>query len=144
MRLVEELRLPSAGSPSVDALELPPAALEAYDKAVREEEGDRNYGDQEIPCHYLGGHAQPIQDPPEWSAALNINGVNTGNRVDWRAPGIREIIATAPDLRLLLQVDSDDLMNVMWGDTGRLYLLMYEADLKAQAYDRAWCVLQCG
>jgi uncharacterized protein YwqG len=43
--------------------------------------------------------------------------------------------------RLLLQLDSDDAW--MWGDCGRLYFWVHEADLARGDFSRAWMVLQC-
>lgn len=37
---------------------------------------------------------------------------------------------------------STTVPDMEWGDTGRLYFWVREADLQAGALDRAWCILQ--
>ena len=49
----------------------------------------------------------------------------------------------AADWRLLLQLDSDDGVDFMWGDAGVLYFWIREADARAMRFDRVWLVLQC-
>lgn len=68
--------------------------------------------------------AEPIQDPMEADCA-RITG--TSSEEAWR---------------LLLQLDWDPAADMEWGDTGRLYFWVREADLQAGALDRAWCILQ--
>jgi uncharacterized protein YwqG len=89
------------------------------------------------PIHRVWGHAQHIQDPPEF-----------GTRVKHYAPFRLVGRETRPeDWFLLLQLDSDYWPKVhhgaMWGDLGRLYFLMHRADLKARRFSRAQCTLQC-
>ncbi len=49
----------------------------------------------------------------------------------------------AADWELLLQVDSDDRADMMWGDVGRLYFLMRSQDLESREFEKAWLVFQC-
>ena len=71
------------------------------------------------PAHQVGGHARDIQAPME--PELQPEG-------DWR---------------LVLQVDSDDELGMMWGDLGRLYLWARTEDLAAGRFDRFRLRLQC-
>jgi uncharacterized protein YwqG len=48
-----------------------------------------------------------------------------------------------PDWQLLWQIDSDDAAGFMWGDVGRLYLLIRDVDLAAGRFDRIALVMQC-
>lgn len=45
--------------------------------------------------------------------------------------------------RLLLQIDTDGAPNTDWGDTGRIYFLIREADLMRRDFSSTWAVLQC-
>ena len=44
---------------------------------------------------------------------------------------------------LLLQLDSYEATGMMWGDCGRLFFMMRQADLLSRKFDEAWLVLQC-
>ena len=45
---------------------------------------------------------------------------------------------------LLLQVDSNEDIGMMWGDCGRLYLWITDEDLAAKNFENSWLILQCG
>jgi uncharacterized protein YwqG len=45
--------------------------------------------------------------------------------------------------RLLLQVDSDDDVGVMWGDAGVIYYWVEADAARAGRFDNAWLILQC-
>ena len=49
--------------------------------------------------------------------------------------------ATAAEWVLLWQIASSD--DIMWGDSGYLYVWIRRDDLAAQRFDRAHVVLQC-
>ncbi|HEX6469366.1 MAG TPA: YwqG family protein [Streptosporangiaceae bacterium] len=44
--------------------------------------------------------------------------------------------------RLLLQLDSDERLGWLWGDTGFVYFSARAADVRAGALDRSWLILQ--
>jgi uncharacterized protein YwqG len=68
-----------------------------------------------LPKHQIDGWAQPIQDSLEKPEAS----------------------------KLLLQLDSDESLDWMWGDVGSLYFMIQESDARARDFSKAWCVLQC-
>jgi uncharacterized protein YwqG len=84
--------------------------------------------------HKLLGHPEPIQDAMETECATVTNGIHRGD-----AKG-----ATKYDWRLLMQVDTDDAANMMWGDAGMLYFWIRDQDLRARRFDKTWMILQCG
>jgi uncharacterized protein YwqG len=47
------------------------------------------------------------------------------------------------DWILLLQIDSDNTFDFMWGDLGTLYFLIHQADLKTQDFSNVWCIADC-
>jgi len=54
--------------------------------------------------------------------------------------GITEGYAVSGDLMLLLQISSDDLPEMMWGDTSSLYYCISKQDLLAKQFDKIICV----
>jgi uncharacterized protein YwqG len=96
------------------------------------------------PSHQLGGNPEAIQGPMEAECSLASNGIYCGSAF---LPGaeevIRELERRASEWRLLLQVDTDDDLGMMWGDCGRLYYWIREEDLLQRAFERAWLILQC-
>jgi uncharacterized protein YwqG len=94
---------------------------------------------QHGPRHQIGGFPFPIQDDQmEQECQLASNGVYCHN--DPRAEQLRE---GAKEWRLLLQMDSDDEVDVMWGDGGMLYFWVREEDAKNKRFDRTWVTWQC-
>jgi hypothetical protein len=95
------------------------------------------------PDHRVGGHPDWIQGDDREEAALTAVGGSAGTPEAAAAARAKLAPGAAKEWRLLWQVDTDDDAGFMWGDAGRLYLLMRDADLKAKRFDRAWLVLQC-
>jgi uncharacterized protein YwqG len=89
--------------------------------------------------HRLLGHPDPIQGDMQLECQLASNGIDYGDE-DPRTDVLR---AGATGWRLLLQVDSDEDVGMMWGDVGRLYYWLRREDLAAGAWDAAWLILQC-
>ena len=93
-------------------------------------------------AHRFLGQPDPIQGDMQLECPFASNGVYVGtpegyDSVDGLSrPG-------AADWRLLLQIDSDDTADMMWGDAGRLYWWIREADLTAGKWNAVWLVLQC-
>jgi uncharacterized protein YwqG len=49
----------------------------------------------------------------------------------------------AHDWRLLLQLDSDPALDVMWGDAGRIFFWIPEDAPLGRRFDETWLSLQC-
>ncbi len=65
---------------------------------------------------------------------------------DLNMPGSKTWYAAAKNARrwrLLLQLDSDDNANMMWGDLGMLYFCLSEESLAARRFDDGVVILQC-
>lgn len=80
-------------------------------------------GDPNSVIHRLFGHGQWIQ-----------------------SEGCDEDAEDEARLRLLLQIDSDDGPNGpgwMWGDAGRLYVMITDADLAKRRFGEVQCTLEC-
>lgn len=97
-----------------------------------------------FPAHQVGGYANPIQgDDMELEAQLVSNGIYCGDPEGYQSPRAQELKGGAEDWRLLLQLDSDDDVAMMWGDGGRLYFWIREQDARRTDFSNVWMVLQC-
>lgn len=90
------------------------------------------------PLHMLGGHADPEQDAVEYELAYGSLRA-AGEHVDYGSPAVT---ALASQWRLLLQVDSDDDADMMWGDVGKIYFMIKPADLEARRFGEIRLSLQ--
>lgn len=88
-------------------------------------------------AHKLLGHANAIQGEMALQCELESQNVKLTD------PRARELTAAAADWRLLLQLDTDCVAEMMWGDAGSLYVWIKDADLRQLRFDRAWVVFQC-
>lgn len=89
------------------------------------------------PVHQVGGYAQPVQGPVEHEVAQAA----LDNQVGYRDPRLE---AEALRWELLLQVDSDDDLNMMWGDVGTLYWMVRPEDLANDDLTQVSFTWQCG
>jgi hypothetical protein len=95
------------------------------------------------PVHRLGGWPQLVQGELWLGAQLASSGVPVGNPEGFRDPRVPALRPGAADWRLLLQLDSDDAAETMWGDVGRLYFTARQDDLARGAVEEGWFELQC-
>ena len=129
--------LPSPERPGIAALRLSYAEQDAYDALQ-----DRPFGGK--PKHQVAGFPSPVQgDGMELECQLASNGLFCGDESGYRDSRAPQLEAGASTWRLLLQVDSDDDLGVMWGDLGRLYFWVREEDARAGDFSGVWMVLQC-
>lgn len=94
--------------------------------------------------HKLLGYPEPIQDEMEAECATVTNGIYMGDTTGPEHPRYEELEATKHQWRLLMQVDTDDAADMMWGDAGRLYFWIRDQDLRERRFDKTWMILQCG
>lgn len=96
------------------------------------------------PRHQTGGFPSPVQgDSMELECQLASNGIYCGDSTGYEDPRVEELEKSAGDWKLLLQFDSDDDLEVMWGDAGMLYFWVREQEAQAGNFANAWLVLQC-
>jgi len=142
--VLNELAVRTAARPSYPTLER--VGLEGSKLADSEWEALetlRRGGDRAGPRHQLGGWADPVQnDHMELESQLASNGVYLGD--DWDDPRIAGLTPGAAEWQLLLQLDSDDELDVMWGDAGMLYFWIRASDLARGDFTQVWMILQCG
>jgi hypothetical protein len=92
--------------------------------------------------HRVRGFAGWIAQDGREEAALAASGftVETPKQL---AAARRAAHVQVADWRLLLQLDTDPAARFEWGDSGRLYLLARDEDVRACRFDRTWLLLQC-
>lgn len=128
--------------PSWERSEVEALALTDEEAELLTDLHDSSYGD--LPCHQVGGLPSPVQgDMMELECQLASNGVYCGDASGYESPQAELLQGGAKDWRLLLQIDSDDDLGVMWGDGGTLYFWIKESDALAGRFENCWVVLQC-
>jgi uncharacterized protein YwqG len=93
--------------------------------------------------HRLLGQPDLLHDDMRVECELAANGFSG----DYREPGALSLRASATerakDWRLLLQLDTDDAPGWVFGDNGRIYYYVRDADLRRQDFNGCWLGLQC-
>lgn len=101
------------------------------------------FGDN--PQHQLGGYPDPIQSAEmDRDCQLASNGLYIGDETGYKDPRARKLEKNRSEWTLLLQIDSDDDTEMMWGDCGMLYFWIRKDDLAALDFSNVWMILQCG
>lgn len=80
----------------------------------------------------------------ELECQLASNGLYVGNSSGYDDPRRPALEPGAVDWQLLLQIDSDDDVGMMWGDVGMLYFWVRKQDAERADFSNVWMVLQCG
>lgn len=93
--------------------------------------------------HRLLGHAEPIQSEMELECELVANGLYCGDSTGYRDPRSKKLEKSSANWKLLLQIDSDDNAEMMWGDAGRLYFWIRAEDLANRHFCNCWMISQC-
>lgn len=92
----------------------------------------------------LLGHADPVQGGMELECEYVTHRINCGTPDGYRIAKSQGLDKNASRWNLLLQVESNEDLGMMWGDLGRLYLWITDEDLTARQFENCWLVLQCG
>ena len=94
--------------------------------------------------HRMLGHSANVQGDMQLEAQLVSNGLYCGDSAAYESTRAKALEPGAADWVLLLQLDSDDSADIMWGDAGMLYFWIRRDDLLFQRFERTWATLQCG
>lgn len=89
------------------------------------------------------GHSVNIQGGMELECELVTNGLYCGDSTGYNSPKAKELRENYKNWQLLLQIDSDDEADMMWGDSGCLYFWIKKEDLKNKKFENSWFSLQC-
>ena len=96
------------------------------------------------PAHHLLGYPSPVQgNDMDLECQLASNGLYCGDPSGYNDPRAKQLEAGRSDWRLLLQLDTDDDVGMMWGDCGMLYFWVRKADLQEARFEDCWMILQC-
>ncbi|WP_200274212.1 YwqG family protein [Luteolibacter pohnpeiensis] len=94
--------------------------------------------------HQIGGFPEPVQgDMMEEECHLVSGGVYCGDSTGYKSERADELRKEPNDWKLLLQFDTEDDLDLMWGDSGTLYYWIRERDARAGDFSNVWLVLQC-
>ncbi len=97
------------------------------------------------PAHHLFGYPSPVQgNDMDLECQLVSHGLYCGDSSGFRSPRAKELEAGRSDWVLLFQLDTDDDVGMMWGDSGMLYFWIRKQDLRECRFDKCWMILQCG
>lgn len=97
-----------------------------------------------LPKHQLFGYPSAVQNGDmEPDCQLAANGLYCGDASGYEDPRAARLAKDKGDWVLLLQIDSDDRTEMMWGDTGMLYFWIRKRDLAKRDFDKTWMLLQC-
>lgn len=96
------------------------------------------------PKHQISGFPSPVQgDEMELECQLVTNGLYCGDSSGYKNPRAETLKHGATQWKLLLQLDSDDDLGVMWGDAGTVYFWVEEQAARNGDFSNVWQILQC-
>lgn len=125
-------------------ISLPSTDSELYEELSDSDQDwffDEFYPDEEI--NKIGGYSDTIQGDMELECELVTNGLYCGDPSGYNDPKAKELEPNAKNWRLLLQIDSNEKLEMMWGDSGRLYFWIRQQDLEEANFQKSWMCLQC-
>lgn len=129
----EMLSFPDYDSLLIDSLHLDEEEVDNYITFLETFRDDEGY-------HQLLGHPHMIQNDMQMECQMIAEGIT--NAAMYQNP-TDEFRTAALNWQLLLQFDTDDRANMMWGDMGKLYFWIRKEDLARRAFDQCWMILQC-
>jgi uncharacterized protein YwqG len=127
--------IPDYGESSLDGLD---ADCDVFEQLYADLDRD-----DEAPRHRMFGWPDLVQNPMQLECQLASSGIYVGDPTGYRHPRAAELAPGAADWILLLQLDTDDDIGWMWGDTGTIYYWIRRQDLLAARFDQAWMIFQC-
>ncbi len=124
----------------------PAAGLQLLLKGTRDRLSDLAMElEDEVGCvNKLLGHPDAIQGDMQVECQIVTQGYYAGGPEGYTEARAKGAHKNADRWQLLLQVDSNEALSMMWGDCGRLYLWITEEDLRKRDFDHTWLILQCG
>lgn len=137
----EQFDIPNIETDYISGLKLNENNNEEYYNLYEEITEENNGYDIE---HKVFGHSNNIQGEMEQECQLVSNGLYCGDGSGYNNEQSKELLKDSLKWKLLFQIDSDEDLNMEWGDMGKLYFWIKEEDLKNKMFANVWMVLQCG
>lgn len=100
---------------------------------------DMMYDHQVEPGHYIGGFPWLVQNEVEWEVVTRFKKLNYP--LDDATK--EQFSQKAEQWQFLLQIDTDDSLNILWGDAGTLYVCIPKASLPQRKFDDCQTIFQC-
>jgi uncharacterized protein YwqG len=91
--------------------------------------------------HQFGGFPQTLQNGLQATAQLVTHGLNCGRSEVWKTDEARELIKSAGEWRLVMQLGVDKHAGIP--SPGAYYVIMRDEDIAARRFDRARITYQC-
>src|SRR6218665_2777741 len=117
-------------------ISLPYYDNEVYSSFTKEE--DEKFWDniyEEGNVNKLLGYSDNIQHEMELECELATNGFNCGDGSPFNEHKAKELAPNAEKWLLLLQIDSNEENDMMWGDAGRIYFWIRKDDLANRRFE---------
>lgn len=92
----------------------------------------------------LLGHSDNVQGSMEDECEMVSRGYDTGTHEGCQKARALGIHKNFRHWTLLCQIDSNEELDMMWGDAGKLYFWITQEDLAAKEFGKSWLILQCG
>lgn len=132
-----ELSLPPADL-IADELDWPDDVTDAYIDL-----SDTRYErDPATATHRLLGHPDQLQNDMRVEVQMASNGLYWGDDRHVDDPRVPELEGGIDEWRLLFQLDSDELLDIEWGDTGMIYYWIRQRDLQVANFADIWLIMQ--
>ena len=148
LHLSLELMLPRSWSPAVEALDLDPDEMAAWDELREKLARAQGVELEELTpswqsLHRLLGYPEELGSGMELDCQLASGDMSVEADESYVDPPGEELEARAADWRLLLQLSNDEELGASWGEGfGRLSLMIREQDLHARAFDGVWAIVR--
>jgi uncharacterized protein YwqG len=141
VKFSKELTLPPLDSFEFEAMKLGDEFQEDYFDLLNALSSIQGGTDEE-PVHRLFGFPDQIRRNVGLDAEMGRTGLYEGSGPFMSDAQSLKVEREARKWLVLLQVDSDPLSEMTWGNYGRLYFLIRGEDLRAFDFSRAWLVRQ--
>jgi len=143
VQLIEEFTIPAPRSIELDAVSIEEGS-DKWDKYF-DLRDDLLATNDDRAAHRLFGHPDALQGCMQRTIQFESRGEKLPKGVYsyYEHPRADELIPGAFDWKLLLQIDSDDRLDVMWGDSGKLFFWMQTEAITNRQWNAVWVKLQC-